>query len=326
MKESIPAEIYESLQIENGNNLIVVKRIIEALMRAKILCHRTRIIFSVWLNTWGEGRKFGEFTTKEICRWTGLDPNRASELIAEMIKRQIFRQRKVGHRRILMFNKYYTQWILTEKIRRRRNVEDVPIDHGLKPHVNEEREKQDMDDRILEIKIKWNQVAEKQHEDGIKGFVGIEDIIRTDKKLDSAISTRVREYPLEMILTAIDNYDRYLRIPKADRVWHQRWRCVEFFARGKDNVARFADWKLVQDNWIRPGGASSKLEDQRLIDKAQAFLRKGIDVDRIRRVMNKLPERLWIQVKMFLVNNHEHGEDLYIRIAEEIRKKEDIHA
>lgn len=122
--------------MKNQNNFIVIKRIISALIKTPILCHRTKIIFSLWLKTWGEGREFGEFSTKEICHWTKLDRNRVSELIAEMIHRQIFQQKKEGHRRVLALNKYYSQWILTVEIQPRRGTPMIPVDYDLEPPTN----------------------------------------------------------------------------------------------------------------------------------------------------------------------------------------------
>jgi hypothetical protein len=317
LKEPIPSDLYESLQMENGNNLTIVIRLVEVMMRAPILCQRARTIFALLRHTWGERQKDGEFSTKEFSTWTGITGKRASQLINEMIERQIFRQQKVGHRRVLMFNKYYTEWILTEKIRRKRNVAAIPIDYGLKPHVEGEPQKMN---KLLQIKMKWNELAERQKDDGIAGFFGIEDIIRADKKLDSAISRRIKEHPLDLILQAIENYDRYLRIPKERRLWHQRWRCHEFFIREKDNISRFMDWNVVEDNWLKKDNPN--VNDHKMADSALAFLQKKINADRVKRVLEKIPERLWIQVKMYLVKNHERGEDLYIRIADEVRKNQ----
>jgi hypothetical protein len=289
--------------MENGNNLVIVLRLVEVLMKAPILCQRVRTIFALLRYTWGERRKDGNFTTKEFCNWTGITGKRASELISEMIRRQIFRQRKVGHRRVLMFNKYYTQWILSEKIRHRKNIKDIPIDYGLKPCVMPAiKEIENMDQILLEVKIKWNDLAEKQREDGIRGFFGIEDIFRIDRKLDSAITTRLQEHPREMIIQAIENYDRYLRIPKEKRLWHQRWRCHEFFIRGKDNISRFMDWTVVEDNWLKRefktvAGAS---KPPIRLEQAQVMLGRNQTTDAMLEVFARLvPEdkkdfRAWI--------------------------------
>ncbi len=94
-----------SPQLEDGYTRIA-NEILEVIMRTNLSSYQTRILATIWRETYGFQKKDGWLSNSQLVEKTGLRKQHVSRTLKELLTRNIVT--KSGYK--IAFNKDYTQW------------------------------------------------------------------------------------------------------------------------------------------------------------------------------------------------------------------------
>lgn len=101
----------DDVQIEHGYT-VIANIIFEKMAMVKLSPTQYRILFVVWRFTYGFKRKEHELSLSFLSKATGCDKRQIQRELKSLQDKKIITQRLInGKKRIIGFNKHYSQWI-----------------------------------------------------------------------------------------------------------------------------------------------------------------------------------------------------------------------
>ncbi|WP_054876923.1 replication protein [Oxobacter pfennigii] len=100
----------DNVQLENGYTAIA-NEILEKIAQIKISPTQYRLIFVIWRYTYGFKRKEHELSLTFLAEATGCDKRNIQRELKDLTDRKIIYKNIKGSKRIIGFNKHYTEWM-----------------------------------------------------------------------------------------------------------------------------------------------------------------------------------------------------------------------
>lgn len=245
---SSPTNQWEKIMAEGR---MLKKRISTSDKFAKLKNHRTRLLYLMMLPHLDiKGRiDANPLIIKGLCvPLLNYSTKLIENCVQDMKSVKLIEIKTQNGHKYLTFTRFHDFQQLRAD-RESRSSFDLPSllqeDDGIAPDKDKlSKDKLSKDKRLW---LFWNRLA--KHDRKAKPLT-LRETRRFTEKLQSVISTRLKEYDFKEIRRAIWNFRQLLRHPRSK--WTYRdWGILEFLTREKDNVSRFRDWEMIEYNFIK---------------------------------------------------------------------------
>ena len=215
--------------------------IIEALMRVNIYPYSYRVLWVVIRQTIGWDKKEDHISFNQIAKKTGLDRRLAARGMKDLVRNNIVIKRDDSFINKYRFNKNFETWKSVIK-------QDTSVDRDDKVSSKKMAKLSSAEMpttyNINTITTYIHDIIDYWNTKGIKALEERESKIK--KKTESKIKTWLKDYSLDEIREAIDNYIEILK--SEDYYFSHKWQLWEFLDRG---LVNFLSKSEPQKNYLR---------------------------------------------------------------------------
>lgn len=248
----------------------VPKKIIPALQKTRLSAYENNLIWMYCDLTYGskDKKKFTKIRYDKIKTRIGIIKSHISRTHRKLKERRILKKTKDG-------------WGINENVHEWDQIDDAPDvrklpkevtclnrQQSIPKHANtvayrgnkslpeedtikdkENTTTKNIDKDILRIKHFWNNLVKKEQVNNIKGLIRIQNIGKSNGKLDNVLKAAIKEFDFKQIRRSIWNYHHFMSLPIVIRSWKgHRWIILDFITK---QVEKFEDWNVVKYNYIK---------------------------------------------------------------------------
>jgi len=234
-------------QIEHGYAK-VANEIAEALAKINLSPYESRIVWSIFRETYGWSKKSERITVSRFQELTGLKRQHISRTLAVLIGRNVIERKGKSHKIYYGFQKDYEIW---QEYRISHFKGDETSPHGVMSEAVKEQENSKAEQSPSEKKLKKGSITKEDVNNIYNHWNSLKIIVHDTMtvSMDTAIRNALKQFGKVKIMQAMINYSMLL---SGDYEWTYKWTLQDFLNRGKgNNIERFKDMEVLRKNYAR---------------------------------------------------------------------------